>query len=240
MTNAERNRRKKYQKYLRQTGRSGVVLGAEAQAILDKVERLNKRGMTYSAMAKQTGVPLTTLHYVIKHGTPRMLRTTFEKLSKLHFEQPDKRGALRPALATQRRIQALRAAGYTQIFLCAELDMSEEGLFNLSHQVAENVRLETELAVTTLYQKYELVNPNDLKISASGQAFARTVARKHGWAPPSCWDPDTIGDPEAFPEWTGECGTQKGCRLHTKYGIPRCAPCQAADRERRQELKEKA
>lgn len=240
MTNAERNRRKKLQRYLRSTGRTGRVSGQEAQALVDRITELNKRGMTYTAMCQQTGVPLSSLHYVIRTGPPRMLRTTYDKLSRLRFEQSGERGALRPALATQRRIQALRAAGYTQTFLCGELGLSEEGVYNLAHSVAEFVRLETELAVTTVYQKFEMVNPKDLGISASGIAFAKTMAGKHKWAPPSCWDTDTISDPEAIPEWTGACGTQAGCRLHTKYGIPRCAPCQAADRARRQELKEKA
>lgn len=233
----EQARRKKHQRYMRQTGRSGCVEGAEAQALLDTIAALNRRGMTYTAMARQSGVALTTLHYVVRTGEPRMWRTTYSKLAGLQFEQSGPRGALRPALASQRKIQALKAAGFTQLFLCAELSMSEEGVYNLSHQVAGKVRLETELAVTTLYQKYELVNPTDLGISDSGQAFARTIARKHGWAPPTCWDTDTISDPESIPEWTGACGTQAGCRLHTKYGIPRCPPCQAADRERRQEIK---
>src|SRR5690606_31398529 len=42
------------------------------------------------------------------------------------------------------------------------------------------------------------------------------------------WDPDTIDDPDAYPEWTGACGTHRGRLIHKREGTPVCGPCKAA------------
>src|SRR5690606_40281199 len=48
----------------------------------------------------------------------------------------------------------------------------------------------------------------------------------------------SIDDPDAFPEWTGACGTVHGRQVHMREKIPMCDPCRKAHAERAAELKE--
>lgn len=39
---------------------------------------------------------------------------------------------------------------------------------------------------------------------------------------------DTIDDPAAFPDWTGQCGTAAGYSAHSRHHVPYCDPCRRA------------
>ena len=54
------------------------------------------------------------------------------------------------------------------------------------------------------------------------------IARRNGWAPPGAWDDDQIDDPQAHPEWTGECGTDRGYWVHRRQQLPMCTRCETA------------
>lgn len=236
----EARRRQKLNIYLRAQGTPAMVEGAAVVATRSRLNRFHERGMTYQAMAQQAGMKRGTFHAFLTRKSDRVHRTTLDKVASIRYEEPSGRGAPRRAIATQRRLQALVAARFPQSFLADELGVQNKTVGALVHGWSECVVAETERLVATVYQKLELVNPSDLNISSFGQIAAQKVAEKYGWAPPSCWDTDTISDPDSIPEWTGLCGTEAGARLHTKYSIPRCPPCQAAVRKRRNELKENA
>jgi hypothetical protein len=84
--------------------------------------------------------------------------------------------------------------------------------------------------VDQMYRKLALVKPEDHGIAEGAIVRAKTYARKAGWtATPGCWDEDTIDDPSAFPEWTGQCGTVYGFRVHYREGLlPVCEACSKA------------
>ena len=83
-------------------------------------------------------------------------------------------------------------------------------------------------AVADLYEKLEGHWPEELGVEPRAARFVSAFARKKEFAPRMCWDPDTVGDPEALPDWTGYCGTGFGMIVHKRDGIPPCDRCVAA------------
>lgn len=84
---------------------------------------------------------------------------------------------------TARRVQALVALGYTFRQIGAAL--------GLSHDVARKwawgqsyIRTTTAAKVAVLYEEWSMKLPE----ASQGAAYARTTARRAGWAPPLAWD----------------------------------------------------
>ncbi|MEU6707865.1 helix-turn-helix domain-containing protein [Streptomyces wuyuanensis] len=90
----------------------------------------------------------------------------------------------------------------------------------------------TAEAAATLYDKYQHVDPRDVGRDERWIKAAKTRAVQHGFAPPWCWDEDTIDDPNAIPEWTGACGTARGYAIHQRDGIPLCRACREIRRKK--------
>lgn len=230
----------KRNKYLRYIGRP-VTLGPEFSAeARDHLQALISRGMSYAAMQDQSGIPSTTLCYNAAEVRSRIHRSVYESIMRLRYDPVfDGYGGLVPSLPTARRLQALWADGFDRRFFLESLGgIEEKQVGRLLHADNPRVYAKTEQAVAALYRKFECVDPGDAGVSPYGQTRARLSASKYGYAPRNCWDLDTIEDPNAFPEWTGRCGSEAGARLHTKYAIPRCTACQAAVRVRREKIKE--
>ena len=108
------------------------------------------------------------------------------------------------------------------------LDMRRGNLMILLKS-REHVHHGTYAKVRDLYEKLQHVDPRDHGVTEGDMRRAKTWASKKGCAPISCWDDDTIDDPEAWPEWTGLCGTLRGRKLHYEYKIPLCHNCRMAD-----------
>lgn len=133
------------------------------------------------------------------------------------------------ATGTRRRLQALGARGWPQHHLAVRLGMTDSNYGVTLGR--DRVIVRTARAVRTLYD--DLWNSDPREYGVDNQAYAR--ARNHAaaarWAPVGAWDDDTIDDPAAAPDWTGQCGTPAGYRTHTRLNLPTCGPCRAARRE---------
>jgi hypothetical protein len=133
-------------------------------------------------------------------------------------------------VGARRRLQALVAVGWPLHVLSDGMGWGPEPQpvhRMINGKSARNfVMHATHLAACALFVKLGDVDPAELGHSAYSISRAQGVARRNRWAPPWCWDEDTIDDPDAIPEWTGNCGTPLGYLTHTYGGIePVCEAC---------------
>lgn len=141
-----------------------------------------------------------------------------------------------PVVGIRRRLRALMALGYTTVHLERLLGRDNQQVSNwtLGRDAKKFFSVDNALNVIEVYEKYSTTDPlTELGEPAFGVRYAQNRARKLGYAPPGCWDADTIDDPDAFPEWTGACGSMTGWRIHAREGIHPCAACHEARREDR-------
>lgn len=227
------HRREKHLRYLQTIGVAGWV---PAGPVRDRIVFLHdQRGITYDVIAERTGMSrdmvIMQRHGVDKRGKEIRFcqRSTERAVLGARFGPDD--GAWFLSVGVRRRLQGLAYAGYTSPFLGECLGMVDYR--NLCH-VLDGSRSRRMIQagfareVVALCDKLDGVDPVSLGVRPQSASRARTIAVKRGYVPLSCWDADTIDDPDVFPEWTGECGTVQGSRLHKKYGIPMCPACQEA------------
>jgi transcriptional regulator with XRE-family HTH domain len=135
---------------------------------------------------------------------------------------------------TVRRLQALVAAGWPQSQLAARLGLTDSNFASTLRR--EQVLVRTVRAVRALYTELWLADPAELGVPATSVSRSRNHAISNGWAPPGAWDEGAIDDPQAAPDWTGECGTPAGYSIHYRIGVPPCQRCRDARAARRKEL----
>ncbi|MET7390792.1 hypothetical protein ACFYPT_39245 [Streptomyces sp. NPDC005529] len=238
----QRRRAQKQRAYLASIGKPSLC--SDFQKAQDHVRKLYfEGGMSAEQMHQQCGVSLNIIISVIRghrgkrsNGRPTpivaMRRTTLDRLMSVHYEPPllSKHGAgarVRP-VPTLRRLQALIAKGYNLNWLGHQHDaVTGQHLSALTTQIKGRrfIMATTAQAIAELYAKYHNVDPAHVGISEGQIARAQLSARRRGYAPPSCWDGDTIDNSHALPEWTGACGTPEGYLIHKREHLPVCAAC---------------
>jgi transcriptional regulator with XRE-family HTH domain len=147
-------------------------------------------------------------------------------------DPPARGGARMSPVGARRRLQALARLGFPLRHLSEGVDWGIDPQpvhrFITGKSGAVYIMHSTHRKVCELYDKLHQTDPLDLGYSKVSVSRARASAVKNGYAPPSCWDVDTIDDPDAIPEWTGRCGTPLGNRIHQRDGIPMCDPYREA------------
>jgi transcriptional regulator with XRE-family HTH domain len=102
------------------------------------------------------------------------------------------------ALGTQRRLQALIAAGWTQTALAERLGMTPSNFGAMLQR--PNVSADTARAVVRLYDDlWDEPPPTGTPRADAIARQARKYAERRRWAPPLAWDDDAIDDPQATP-----------------------------------------
>lgn len=93
------------------------------------------------------------------------------------------------SLGTRRRVQALVAIGHTFSRIGDALDLSQSAANALAHRDGAYMRTSTAARVARLYDAWSMtLPPETTPLERRNAAYARTIARKHGWAPPLAWD----------------------------------------------------
>jgi len=188
------------------------------------VQALINKGCTISGIVNATKASHYTIVDLAEGTLHRILPDTARQI--LAFQPtPDHPafGYWTPATGTVRRLQALVAIGHPLHSIAAELDMPECTLRCIANETRANVAKNVAAGVGNVYaQRSTQPGPSDI---------AKRNATAKGWVPPECWDDDTIDDPTAHPEWTGDCGTDRGWWLHRSNHIPVCPRCKAAHDE---------
>lgn len=203
-------------------GKPLLIRPEEADAARRHVQGIREEcGMTFQAMEDQTGIAKSTFQRLLRYPEVRLFREKFEKIMALEpVEPPAPRlghmhGARLDATATLRKMRGLCAVGYGGKWIAEETETtSYQQIHYLMIKGAKWVDFGFARLVDELYEKYAFVDPLTVGRSSFQVARAKTAARNNGWTPPICWDDDTIGDPEAIPEWTGRCGTIRGWQIH--------------------------
>lgn len=221
-----RRRANKRRKYLSDIGRPATVGGPDVTEVKAKVRSYRERGMTLHQMQQQTGVLFHTLSTSLSRDSSRMYRRTYEALKRLEFEEPDPTAWVAPT-GTVRRISSMWHDGFTLDFQAERMGVQKNHLQRLILGVKGRGHVTYRMAksVAELYGKLAGCEPQEFGIPDRSVRYCRTFALKKGAVPRSCWDADTIDDPEAIPEWTGRCGTEEGYRIHLRDGIPVCSAC---------------
>lgn len=230
----------------------GVASRYDAAPIMRRIRLYHSRGMSVSAMAEQTGLSVGGITQYLQgyrrvKGEPVPIRwvnrNAYYAIAAMKFEPPegDHVGAQMDPTACRRMIQALVAQGFPVEWMSRHL--LEDGVDN--HLAADMLKAKwvypaTVKRITALYEKYQDVDPRTLGVSLHSYNRSRNMAARREWAPPTAWDPDTIGDPKAHPEWTGACGTEQGYQIHYREKDRRfwskelgrevwaCPPCRVA------------
>ena len=224
---------KKQREYLRRTGRPPTVDAAPAVRHVRML--VNRHGMSTQRIADLAGVSASVVVEIYsgrrrshnRQEVRMMWRSTRSALLSVTPEKPTDRGAKVPDAGARRRLQALAAQGFPGAFVASRLGLPKQ-IINLL--VAEGrkggwVYWSTANRIAELYSRLDGADPQVAGVPLAQVGRAQAFAARRGYAPPSCWDEDTIDDPDAFAEWTGKCGTVFGWRIHEERNIPACPRC---------------
>lgn len=215
----------------------------DAEPVRAHVAALRSCGMGLRAIAAAAGVDRKRLQAVLvgrpDRGTPPQSKVRPQLAAAVLAVEPTLEN-LSPStligpVGTRRRAHALVAVGWPQHYLALHLGM-RPGNFGVMLG-RPHVLVRRVVAVRGMYDALWNVDPAEHGASAAGIERARRHAAAKGWAPVGAWDDDTIDDPEAYPDWTGQCGTWQGYVAHGRLGIAKCEPCRGAYSVYRQELR---
>lgn len=214
----------------------------EVRAVRSKLKGFRSRGMSLKAMRDQTGVSIGVLSLTITQEGRGMLRSTYNKLLPLEYDTGDEGdfGAQVPTFPSVRRLRALWADGFSRRWLAGRLGSNDKHLWAVMHGRSVYIFADYAHRIEVLYDEIGGKSPVEMGVHPHGARCARAAAAKRGYAPRSCWDPDTIDDPEAIPEWTGLCGTTPGYAIHRRDFIPMCQPCNDARNQYQKERRKAA
>lgn len=232
--------REKALEYLRATGVNGWT---DPVPVRERIESLHSgRGIPLAVIAARSGVDLVVIKqhrqgYRYKGGEKIPVRHVTKDVERrilgARFTPAD--GYFYPVAGIRRRLQALQADGYILPVLAEQTGFTFNHIYKIQFGKAGKTFVTAAFAqaVVSVYDRLSVSHPSDWGVSEQSRKFARTRAEKKGYAPSRCWDPDTIDEPEAIPEWTGCCGTPYGWYVHEDEGIPPCRPCLDARGPRR-------
>lgn len=212
----------------------------DAEPVRAHVRMLSEAGVGWKRVAKLAGISsgsFTKLMFGVKsQGRPPSTKVRSETAKKILAIEPSidtlADRAFATSLGTVRRLHALVRRGWPQSELAARLGMSP-GNFAVFIKRPQ-VTAASARAVRDLYDRLQNQNPTEFGVSAYGRTRAVNDATRAGWPLPAMWDDNALDDPDAFPDWTGECGSVRGYSLHYNRRIlPACDPCKAARAESR-------
>ena len=232
-TDAEK-KRVKYADYMRAIGTPLHVNGAEREQLRQHLAKLRDAGMSYAQIAASAPGSRCEMSVarVLESRTDVTHRDVYNDLMQAVYVKPvgQRTGIKIDATGTIRRMRALIADGFGCGVIAKHLDVSLQAVYQLTTGERQRIMSATALRVADVYDLLQFAEPEGFGGSKQGISKARGIGRRNGWATRSCWDSDTIDDPSAFPQWTGECGTWIGARIHRRENIPMCEACQPVDR----------
>lgn len=225
---AEQSKRYRYLKHL---GKSGYVPLGPVQ---EHLRNLHDAGMSLKQISEVCGIHRTRLSVISKgralgKDIENVCIATRDAIMAVTYEPPVSRGARVDPTGTRRRIEALRADGFTPK-LIGELSggLASTNVSYMSKPERVYIHRSTVDRIARMYRDVEMKTPEDYGVAAHIIKRTKAFAAAQGYAPRHCWDDDTIDNPDAIPEWTGRCGTPDGYRLHFRRDVPMCDPCKKA------------
>ena len=174
----------------RQLGRPGLIDATLARRKLEQLQRT----MSWEQIAAATGCDDCNLRQIVDGSRTQIRRGTLARILSVQPESPAP-GKYLDATGTRRRIQALRAIGWSARALADASGAGETSIERICLG-QPTVRSTVAVRIAVAYSKLHR-SP-----AAPGRSAtrARNYAISNGWAPPGAWDEDTIDDPNAQPE----------------------------------------
>lgn len=205
----------------------------DAEPVRQHVLAIRATGMGLHTIAKNTGITVATMDHLIYGNSPyppaARIRTESARTLLAYWPTLNDYdgGSVIDATGTRRRLQALAAIGWPVASLHQHIDfvtVSTLERLRFKKQVTARVAR----AVRDLYKWASTGQAEDHGVTPWIAARGRGQAARRNWTPPSTWDDDLIDDPDATPDWTGHCGTDRGWWAHSVNNVPVCPPCVAA------------
>jgi hypothetical protein len=211
-----RLRTKKRNRVNRQLGRPGLIDATPARRRLEELQRT----MSWLQIKAATGCDDCNLRQILDGTRSQIRRDTLDRILNIQPEEPAP-GKYLDATGTRRRLQALRAIGWSARAIAEAAGAGETSVERICNGQPA-VRAVVTAKICTVYATLSQA-PAPASRSATR---AKGYAAAHGWPPPAAWD--DIDDPQAVPDWTGCCGTDRGWWLHRRLDLPMCQRCEQA------------
>jgi DNA-binding XRE family transcriptional regulator len=238
MRTDEQRARRRWRDKMADRGTPMRVTPEEFERVVQVVRKASEYGMSHGQIGELVGRDNSWVCRVLNGGQKSVLRETYVRvMTDLKPVRPASRfgergkvpsGAYVDATGTIRRMQALKADGFSARVLGGMLGVSGWGSNVMARDNRSVVYLSTRDDVARLYRELEGKAPADVGIPPGVEKTVRTRALRRGYVPRRCWEEWTIDDPEAIPDWTGYCGTGFGMMVHRRDKIPVCRPCRKA------------
>ncbi|MGW5291549.1 hypothetical protein [Streptomyces bacillaris] len=183
------------------------------------INTLIDSGMSQCGIARIAGVSQSTISNIVAGKLRSCLRSKGERILAVRPATIDDQSN-KPALGSARRLQALYAIGHGGTAIAARFDIHRSTVGQIINGRYGEVNGFIAVQVREIYAA--------MSGSPGSSVNALRRARQEGWAPPAAWDDNRLDDPQARPEWTGYCGTDRGWWSHRQQNIPVCAACDQA------------
>lgn len=200
----------------------GRPYSVDPAAVAPHLHRLVNNGATATGIAEAAHASTATVQKILA-GTQETIHATTAARLLAVADAADDYYVRVDATAATRRVRALMAIAHpvADIRTACEPPIDRTTMTQLINGTLPRIRARTDNAIAEAYEH--------LSMTVGTSALSRNRALRQGWAPPAAWDGIDMSDPNAFPDFTGHCGTTKGYQAHRTTGIPRCQPCKNAE-----------
>ena len=184
---------RRYNRLWARDRRAGTRRCVPAAPIVDHIQALTAQGIPREAIAQAAGIAHRTINHLLT-GQRTVQRPTAQLILAVTPEAARARTSpskLVPATGTVRRLQALRAIGWSRETLIQRTGLGHDTIRRALDKTTTHVTHATYDAVRATYDR--------LSMTPGPSARARMAANERGWAPPLAWD-DNIDDPDAVPD----------------------------------------
>jgi hypothetical protein len=182
-----------------QRGISWLVPVHEVWAYL---KELTEAGMSLIDIAEKSRVSYGTIKDYYTKRVAKVHRGNAEAIWAIPMPSGDyvPSGDMRvDATASRRRLQALGVRGFPRGVLATETGITAQIIGDIRDGRRRGVLLSTERAIAQAYDRLWNKDPFDFGAKREDVTVTRNRAAQDGWAPPTAWDDDEIGDPKARP-----------------------------------------
>lgn len=210
----------KHVRYLASTGRSRLV---DAEPVRKHLHLLIANGDALSVLAEQLGRPRSTLASLANNKRHRITRVLADDILAIRPGRASAHNRSVPSIGSTRRMRALVALGHPVRTIADAAGMEYSTASYLLNGHPDTIHYELTQRVDRAYRL----------LSETTGTHVRSLrrAQREAFAPPAAWDEESIDDPQARPEWTGYCGTDRGWWSHRQQDIPVCEACDQAHAE---------
>lgn len=204
-------------KLLTLAGTPATLTSKETARVRAHILNCRNAGMSQQLIAREANVAASTISRLLSHPDRGCLRAQGERILAVTPGRFDD-SADRPSTGTVRRIRGLYLSGHGPVQIADASNISPSMITQLAGGRYQGVSARTEKAIRRAV--------TELAPRTGTCRRAKIRAQREQWAPLGAWD--DIDDPQATPDWTGYCGTDRGYWTHRRLKLPMCARCQAA------------